>query len=490
MAEDPEAEVSFKCIKCKKPVLKNQNSICCDSCDVWLHLKCSGLTKKIFEKEYCNTNKIFNCNYCKYYRCGKCDKPVYDVNSIRCDSDSCKLWYHLKCTHFSLAEYCNKTSRLHTEHWFCPKCTCLPFQDLFQSDFLQLGNDARILKEYFVAITSNTRFSDVCTICEKKINHNHVKKSFPCTSCNAFIHRKCTGFSTYEMLSLKPKQLKYWNCNLCATNKFPLNNVDDEDLARFSFNSNFNCKCINNSESVPLEKCKTFKFIDSFLPKDSPITTGVESEIDNVYDINSKCEYYTTHDFHKLTMIHKEKQSKPFSAIHTNIQSLMHNFDSLETLCCNLDYPLDVIALSETWNADKNKNKFIPKRLPGYDKYIGLRGTTLKSGCGLYLRSGLPYKERKDLSVNHYDDLNEFQIFFVEISMSKGANILLGVTYRHPKNTSDNTFNNSLQNTLETICKEHKIVLLLGDFNYDLFRHDSSPMVKKFIEVMYNFFFW
>ena len=128
MAEDPEAEVSFKCIKCKKPVLENQNSICCDSCDGWLHLKCSGLTKIFFEKEYCNTNKIFNCTYCENYRCGKCAKPVYhNVNSIRCDSDSCHLWYHLKCTHFSLAEYHNKTSRLHTEHWFCPKYTSLPY---------------------------------------------------------------------------------------------------------------------------------------------------------------------------------------------------------------------------------------------------------------------------------------------------------------------------------------------------------------------------
>ena len=481
---EPE-ELKYKCLKCRKDVLGN--SICCDDCDGWLHLKCSGLTKKIFEKEYCNSNKKFSCKYCLNYRCGKCDKPVYEQNnSIQCDSDSCQTWYHLKCTHFSLAEYQNKKSRLHTEHWFCPKCTCVPFEELSQADFLQLNNDARILKEFFSAITSNNHYSDVCSICEKKIKSNHTKKSFPCTSCNAFIHRKCTGFSTHEMLSLTPKQLKYWNCYSCSSFKFPLTGVDDEDIARLAFNSNFNCKCNDSSENIPLDSCKTFRYIDSFLPKDSPLITGIDSDIDNVYDINSKCDYYTLHDFHKLTRPYKDKQSKPFSALHTNIQSLMHNFDSLESLCTNLDYSLDIIAVSETWNADKNKDKFIPKRLDGYDKYLGIRGTTLKSGCGLYLRSGMPYKERKDLEIKHCDDINEFQLIFIEISVPEGANIIVGVTYRHPKNTSDNTFNTQLQTTLETISKEHKIVMLLGDFNYDLFRHDTNPMVKRFIEVMYS----
>ena len=265
-----------------------------------------------------------------------------------------------------------------------------------------------------------------------------------------------------------------------------MTNIDDDDLAKSAFNSNFDCKCNDDSESIPLDRCKTFQFIDNFLPKDSPIIHGIDSEIDNVYDINSKCDYYSIHDFHKLTNIYKNKHIKPFSALHTNIQSLMHNFDSLENLCCNLDYPFDVIALSETWNAVKNKDKFIPKSLPGYDKYNGTPGTTLKSGCGLYLRSGLPYKDRKDLLVSHYDDLNEFQIQFVEISVQKGANILLGISYRHPKKTSDITYINRLQKTLETVHQEHKIVLLLGDFNYDLFNHDKSPMIKNFIEVMYN----
>ena len=148
--------------------------------------------------------------------------------------------------------------------------------------------------------------------------------------------------------------------------------------------------------------------MENFLPKDSPATLGPDSRIDLTYDINAKCNYYTNHEFHKLTANYKSKDKKPFSALHTNIQSLMHNFDSLEQLCTGLDYYFDIIAVTETWNSEKNKDKFIPKKLEGYETYNGLTGTTLKSGCGLYIRSGLTYVNRKDLCIQHHDDLNEF----------------------------------------------------------------------------------
>ena len=102
----------------------------------------------------------------------------------------------------------------------------------------------------------------------------------------------------------------------------------------------------------------------------------------------------------------------------------MHNFDSLEQLCIDLDYPFDIIAVTETWNPLKNKDKFIPKSLEGYEPYKGLSGTTIKSGCGLYIRTGLTFIERKDLDISHHDDLNEFQVKFVEIVMPKSANII------------------------------------------------------------------
>ena len=178
-------------------------------------------------------------------------------------------------------------------------------------------------------------------------------KSFPCISCHTYVHRKCTGIPLSELRRTTPKHLKNWNCQNCISYQFPLSCLEDHEVAKLSFNSNLACKCNSHTESVPLDLCDTFTLADSYLPKDSQFNFEPDINIDKTYDINAKCNYNSCHDFHKLTQIHKNKNKKPFTALHTNIESLMHNFDSLEHLCTDLDYPFDVIGVTETWNAKK-----------------------------------------------------------------------------------------------------------------------------------------
>ena len=40
----------LKCMKCSKHFQHRQNSIRCDKCEGWLHVKCSGLKLKEFHK--------------------------------------------------------------------------------------------------------------------------------------------------------------------------------------------------------------------------------------------------------------------------------------------------------------------------------------------------------------------------------------------------------------------------------------------------------
>ena len=139
--------------------------------------------------------------------------------------------------------------------------------------------------------------------------------------------------------------------------------LEDHEVAKLSYNSNLTCKCNSYTESIPLDLCETFTLVDSYLPKDSPFNFEPDVNIDTTYDINAKCNYNSCHDFHKLTQSHKEKNKKPFSALHTNIESLMHNFDSLEHLCTDLDYPFDVIGVTETWNPEKKQGQIYSKKI-------------------------------------------------------------------------------------------------------------------------------
>ena len=74
----------------------------------------------------------------------------------------------------------------------------------------------------------------------------------------------------------------------------------------------------------------------------------------------------------------------------------------------------------------------------------------------------------------------------LSLSYDKGANIILSVQYRHPKKTSDETYINKLQETFDKITKEHKVIIILGDFNYNLLKYSEDKQVKKFADTMFS----
>jgi hypothetical protein len=392
---DSDSEVT-KCIRCDKPV--SGNTIGCDICEGWLHLKCAGFKLKEFYKICEDVNTKFICRYCKFYQCGKCSKPVYPTqNGIQCDIDNCEKWYHLRCTKFTMAEYLSKSSRLHTENWYCPLCISFPFSDLSQKAFTEVVKPDCNLKTFFSKRPGINAYKNCCSVCTRKITKNQHDKSFPCSECKSLIHRKCSNISPHELINCKPSHLKRWSCNSCMASQFPFQNIAASEVEKMSFNSLFSCPCLADSSDVPNNCDLEFRLTDNLYDRDSIFTHGPDphNNIDTTLDINARCNYYTNHEFHKLKHeLTTNGNAKPFSVLHTNIESLNHNFDALEQLCIDLDFPFDVIGLTETWDPAYNKDKFIPKLLDNYQKYNGLQGTTLKSGCGLYIRSDLKFKDR------------------------------------------------------------------------------------------------
>ena len=62
-------------------------------------------------------------------KCGGCDKAVGnepETKGLLCDSENCKVWYHLECTKISeqLYELMNASSKDSDDgiRWLCPKC--------------------------------------------------------------------------------------------------------------------------------------------------------------------------------------------------------------------------------------------------------------------------------------------------------------------------------------------------------------------------------
>ena len=107
-------------------------------------------------------------------------------------------------------------------------------------------------------------------------------------------------------------------------------------------------------------------------------------QIDQCIDLKPNFDYYQNHDFHKFIRNIPRKNKNIFSLLYSNICSLMHNFEELESLLFDLgEYKFNVKALSETWNPEIKSNTFRAGILEGYHKYVGSMGHTLKGGCGL-----------------------------------------------------------------------------------------------------------
>ena len=79
------------------------------------------------------------------------------------------------------------------------------------------------------------------------------------------------------------------------------------------------------------------------------------------------------------------------------------------------------------------------------------------------------------------DDKNEFQSCWTEILLDNNPNILVGIFYRHPKKTSDNTFLEQPKSSLSTIKSRSKLIIIFGDFIYDILKHEYNNFSAEFL---------
>ena len=110
----------------------------------------------------------------------------------------------------------------------------------------------------------------------------------------------------------------------------------------------------------------------------------------------------------------------------------------------------------ETWTP-KGKSEVKPKILGSYQNYPGKRASSIKSGCGFYVKEGIRFKPRKNLDIAYHDADNEFQSTWIEILNGNKPNIVIGVYCKHPspsppkKANSNNIFLKNLKATLHKL---------------------------------------
>ena len=124
-----------------------------------------------------------------------------------------------------------------------------------------------------------------------------------------------------------------------------------------------------------------------------------------------------------------------------------------------------------------------------YDAIHSCRENRIGGGVSIYLSNIYNFIPRKDLSTELDSTLMES--VFIEIPSCPLLNrksILIGCIYR-PPDTDIVTFIDALDSTLESINKEGKLCILLGDYNINLLKGEV-PSTIDFLNVLYpvNFY--
>ena len=141
----------FPCVKCHKSCRKNQQSICCDSCNNWTHLrKCTNLNETEFsyladsDDSYfcvkCNSNETSQSSNINNHQTinakqsnatGSQSKSYLRFSCLKCNCacrkkqqaiccDACNNWIHRKCAELTNTEFDCLTCSDDT--YYCSKC--------------------------------------------------------------------------------------------------------------------------------------------------------------------------------------------------------------------------------------------------------------------------------------------------------------------------------------------------------------------------------
>ena len=379
---------------------------------------------------------------CESVICRTCNGYVFEENAIFCDV--CSTWYHLKCTKLNRKSL--NFFSVDDLPWYCDLCVQLPFSSM--------SDDA--LKNY---VSFNSfQFSSLkgsCLYCKKIINDSD--KFLKCQLSKHYVHRSCENLVNQNITT----ETQIWSCSNCY--EFPFGALDHEDFYEL-FEDDMNYPDFKNCKLPIFDIPKIFaNSINEFISDD-------DNEMSDI------CKYYSTDIYNEL----QDKKNNFLSVFHTNIRSLNKNFEGLETFLSNLDTKFDVISLSETWAAKRPK---FSKKLCGYHPFEEIAGYTQNSGCGIYIRENIKYKLRTDLNLKFKNDDEEFQSLWVEIINKKKKNLLISVTYRHPKSKNNNFFTSHLKERIRIASLEKKELIITGDFNIDFLKYDQNPKISEFIDM-------
>lgn len=302
-----------------------------------------------------------------------------------------------------------------------------------------------------------------CSICTRNVLDSN--SAFICFHCNKWTHFQCHN-SPSDDSDL---------CLTCSMSIFPFNHLNN-GFFEFALKEHFSKPSISDIQNIgqlysnPLNSKDTSSAIHS-----EDIDPDINfQQLSSLYD----CKYLSEDTLNQLVIKQNLKHENIFSIFNINVRSIHKNFDRLSTTLNALSIEFSAIGITETWLSENKDINLIS--LPNYSFVHNCRTERTGGGVGMYINNNLKFKQRTDL--DQFD--KDIETLFIEVTIDKGKNAILGVIYRPPDgNIKD--FITKLNKSLEKVRNENKSNYILGDFNINLLNSTSHDASNQFLETMY-----
>lgn len=299
-----------------------------------------------------------------------------------------------------------------------------------------------------------------CSICQKNV----VTDAVECELCYKWVHRRCAKLTKQQLRGLEND---HFTCLPCK-NLFPFQNIDDDEIQAELFHT------YTQNNTTRYKQCKSFEFdyenLESINVKDWDYKINPTNF---VKQDSNKCKYYTSDDFNKSF-----KCIEGLSIFHLNARSLRANFDRVQEFFEELEVHVDVIAISETWFADKDDVSLYS--LPHYEMY-NVNRNSRGGGCAIYVHKNLNVKTCEAFTSCIE---NSVEILTIEIVCSTAKNVLVSCLYRCPGSSIE-----CVSDIIEPLLLQSnsRRIFLCGDFNINLLNYNSHNMTTQFVELLFSY---
>ena len=203
---------------------------------------------------------------------------------------------------------------------------------------------------------------------------------------------------------------------------------------------------------------------------------------EDLHESTVKCNYYSIDDFSTS----KFNSEKSFSIFHLNIHSIELHIEELQIILEMLDFEFDFLCITES-KLQQYTEPRVNIEIKGYQSPVGTPTDATKGGVLIYVKAGINYLPREDLTSEMYKS-KELESYFIEVINPKETNHIIGVIYRHPCMNQNVFIDDYLKNLTEKLSSDNKKLFIAGDFNFNLLNVSTHDETFSFFETMMSNF--